>query len=331
MQMSIYPADFERAYDDMPITLVDVGASGGMMPMWQPHSQHIKLIGFEPDTRAFEALKQKQNALTVYFNTALHRQSGQIPFYLTRKQQNSSSFVPNHELLSRFPNPARFDVVDQIRIDCHGLDEFLRAEKITDVDFIKLDTQGAELPILEGASDILQDSLFGMEIEVQFAPLYKDCPLFPQIDQFVGKLGYDLIDMRLVSWKRNVGAEFGNSKGQIVFADTLYFRKIENFKAMIGKCDHEMARSKLLRAISVCLIYGFADYALELLDLTAGAFFTRSEIESLQVHIKQQTSLASRLPQFPGRKFLHNMFHKLSIMLAQRKHKAVISELGNHS
>ena len=88
--MNIYPAEYEDVYQTYPITLVDVGASGGIMPLWKPHRQHLLIIGFEPDARAFNALLSQQNRLVKYFNFGLSQQGSEIPFYLTRKQQNSS-------------------------------------------------------------------------------------------------------------------------------------------------------------------------------------------------------------------------------------------------
>ena len=63
MTMNVYPPGFEDLYQAHPLTLVDVGASGGIMPLWEPHRQHLRIIGFEPDDRAFEALRNQQMKL----------------------------------------------------------------------------------------------------------------------------------------------------------------------------------------------------------------------------------------------------------------------------
>ena len=67
--------------------------------------------------------------------------------------------------------------------------------------------------------------MFALEIEVAFAGLYKGQPLFADVDLFLRPFGFDLIDLRPVSWKRSVGATVGNSKGQLMYADALYFRQ----------------------------------------------------------------------------------------------------------
>ena len=131
--MNIYPAEYEDIYKTHPITIVDAGASGGIMPLWKPHRQHLLIIGFEPDDRAFDDLSSKQDTLVKYFNFGLSQQSSEIPFYLTRKQENSSCFLPNRELLDRFPKPNRFDVIEETTLKCRSLDEFLHEENLLDV------------------------------------------------------------------------------------------------------------------------------------------------------------------------------------------------------
>ena len=183
--MDIYPSMFENFYHAHPLTLIDVGASGGISPHWLQHSRHLRIIGFEPDARAFEKLRSEQGHSTKYLNLGLHSSKGQVNFYLTRKQEGSSCFEPNRAMLERFHKPERFDIVENITIQCDTLDEALREEGLTDIDFIKLDTQGSELAILQGASSVLTDSVFGLEIEVAFTELYKGQPLFADVDLFL--------------------------------------------------------------------------------------------------------------------------------------------------
>lgn len=201
--------------------------------------------------------------------------------------------------------------------------------KLTDIDFIKLDTQGAELAILEGASATLTSPVFGLEIEVALAELYQGQPLFSHIDLFVRQYGFNLIDLRTVSWKRIVGATAGNSKGQLMFADALYFRQPLVLQRTWEKADAMSARSRLLRALSICMIYGFFDYGLELLDIMGSDVFEEHEIRALQAHLRAQAPLASRLLNFRGRKRLASLCYRLYQWLAPRSHKVSQPHLGN--
>jgi FkbM family methyltransferase len=321
---------FEDLFQSYPLTLVDVGASGGISSLWEPHRRHLRVVGFEPDARAFENLRSQENPLVTYFNIGLHSHSGQFDFYLTRSQRNSSCFLPNRDLLDRLRNPTRFDIVEKTNITCKALDEVLQEAGLTDIDFIKLDTQGSELAILEGAVSVLADSVFGLEIEVGFTELYKGQPLFSNVDLFVRQYGFDLIDLRTVSWKRSIGAKVGNRRGQLMFADALYFRRPLILQEMLNSADPTFARSKLLRALSVCQIYGFFDYGLELMDMVGLDVFDEFEIRDVQNHLYDQAPSTKRPPRFPGRKRLASFLARLSKWLDPRSSQKVKRpSLGN--
>jgi FkbM family methyltransferase len=329
MKMNIYPSKYTEIFEKYPLTLVDVGASGGIASQWKRHRLYLRVIGFEPDPRAFENLSSQNLPQTQFFKVALHSLSGTVPFYLTRKQETSSCFLPNRDFLDRFHKPNRFDVINETTLTCEPLDKLLHKSGTRDVDFIKSDTQGAELDILTGASSLLAETVFGLELEVAFAPIYEKSPLFADIDIFLRKFGFSLIDLRTVSWKRTVGKKVGNPKGQLVYADALYFREPIRFQALLNNLESEAARSKLLRAFCVCQIYGYLDYALELIDLIGDTHFSHEEIRQLHLHIQSQAPLISRIPNFPGRNNLYRILMTLTKWIQPRSHRLKQRKLGN--
>ena len=66
------------------------------------------------------------------------------------------------------------------------LDSQLALHAIDDIDFIKMDTQGCELPILQGSTVTLERTV-GMQIEVAFSPIYQDQPLFSDVAAHLGR------------------------------------------------------------------------------------------------------------------------------------------------
>ena len=85
-------------------------------------------------------------------------------------------YRPNKDLLSRFKNSQRYDSVKNVVFSStkvKTLDQVIEEQAIKDVDFIKLDTQGSELNILNGGQDRVLSNLFGANIEVEFISLYK--------------------------------------------------------------------------------------------------------------------------------------------------------------
>ncbi len=216
--MNVFLAPRFRAdYEKRPLTLVDVGASGGMQAHWKIASPHLRFIGFEPDEREFENLRKKSDSRkAVYLNTALYDHAGEIELRLLKHQQVSSVFEPNQRIVSRFPDSDWFEEVRRVRVRVNTLDAELKANQIDDVDFVKLDVQGSGLAILKGADGLLRRSVFGLELEVEFLEIYKGQPLFADVDAFVKPYGFELFDLNGSYWKRTKGARLAAAVGSSV-------------------------------------------------------------------------------------------------------------------
>ncbi|NTZ43913.1 FkbM family methyltransferase [Altererythrobacter sp. SALINAS58] len=147
------------------IALVDIGAAGAMSGRFAPARDHLHYIGFEPDARSREALLAHPQQCLSYeiLPHAIGAAKGETAFHLCRKGEVSSTFCPNRELLDRFPDPARFDLIETASLPVITLDK----AGIECCDFLKADIQGGELDALRGGTHRL-GSCFGLELEVEF-------------------------------------------------------------------------------------------------------------------------------------------------------------------
>ncbi|UCF33731.1 MAG: FkbM family methyltransferase, partial [Phycisphaerales bacterium] len=82
-------------------------------------------------------------------------------------------------------------VVDKEEVEVCTLDRWCHESGIAHhrVDLLKLDIQGAELKALRGARKILETAKL-VYLEVSFVEIYKDCPLFEEINTFLRECGY---------------------------------------------------------------------------------------------------------------------------------------------
>ncbi len=65
-----------------------------------------------------------------------------------------------------------------------SLDSFTRQNSVDEIDFIKIDVQGAELDVFKGATKALDNVVFIVS-EVEFIPLYIDQPLFGDVCKYL--------------------------------------------------------------------------------------------------------------------------------------------------
>jgi hypothetical protein len=101
----------------------------------------------------------------------------------------SSLLEPNSELLSRFTRlDEMMKVVATRPAPTRRLDDIPEA---AGTDFLKLDVQGGELMVFKGAVATLRSALV-IHTEVEFAPLYRDQPLFGDIDAHLRTQGFVL-------------------------------------------------------------------------------------------------------------------------------------------
>ena len=302
---------FGDLYRADPLVLVDVGARGGLKKEWQPAAAYLQHVGFEPDTREYQALRARapEAGAPLLFPVALHNRRGTVTFQLAKDRGLSSVFEPNRPFLDLFPDAARFDITERATVDATTLDELVAGTpEIRGVDFLKVDTQGSELFVLEGATRALRDHITGVEVEVEFNPVYTDQPLFGDIDRVLRPAGFQLFDLRPVYWKRSAGVDVGGPRGQLIWADALYLKDRPGLSAVLAATDPARRRAKLLKAISIAALYGYLDYGL---DAATHAGDVLSNDDRQIVIQKLREAGTSSSPAFPGQRSLAAAFHRL--------------------
>lgn len=235
------------------ICLVDVGASGGVEPRWAAIKNMLSCILFEPDERSFEDLQPSEDEITYPY--IVGDKTGEKAFYLCRKPQVSSGFKPNADLLSRFPEAERYDVIEKETFSCSTLDHIIPTDTV-DVDFIKLDVQGAEAEVISGAQSLLQGPVIGVEAEVWLSEVYKEQPLLGDISALLTSKGFEFYDFtNILRWERDQFTRFG----QNVMGDVLFLKTPERFAEDIASLSPEQAQRKARRYIVVCALYDRVD------------------------------------------------------------------------
>ena len=262
-----------RIFQSSPIVVIDVGSRGGFEPQWDIYGDSARLIGFEPDAEECENLNAREPGFRRHYPVALHRDKGMRPFYVTKHNAASSFYKPYSRFLNRLPESVNRTIKEEVMIETTDLDSFLDKESIGAVDFIKLDTEGAEYDILLGAKKALSKSVFGISLEMMFNRQRIGEPLFSEIDLFLREQGFVVYDLPIFRCARTVLSPhmFSDNagptdKGQVAWTQAIYFRDAFDEIKFGGLAD-KWDLVRILKLASVLELFNFEDCALELINL----------------------------------------------------------------
>jgi FkbM family methyltransferase len=191
-----------------PIHMVDIGARGGLNFDLSGLNQPIRISAFEPDQA--ECLKLEgartnfNNAQFFYYPLALGKRSEIRTIYKTLDPACSSIYPPISELSEKYTELNCTKMISTESISVTTLDTWRITQETKYVDYLKIDTQGSELDILEGAVETLQSTSL-VELEVEFSPIYQIQPLFADVDMFMRDKGFYLWRLNnLVNYSKSI-------------------------------------------------------------------------------------------------------------------------------
>lgn len=172
------------------INVVDIGAAS-LGPGTEPYAalmraKKVRVVGFEPNREACDKLNRQHGAPHA-FHPFFVGDGEAATFFETNWPLTSSLFEPNMPLLDKFQNLGEITTVTHTQpVETRRLDD---VPGIGDVDFFKVDAQGAELKIFTGAGNALTAATM-VQTEVIFVEMYKKQPLFADIDAFLRRAGF---------------------------------------------------------------------------------------------------------------------------------------------
>jgi FkbM family methyltransferase len=199
--------------------IFDVGASiGKTIDAYRDLFPASKIVGFEPFEESFaEArLRETQDGQTRVFNLALGAVNGPENFHV-----NSSA--PTNSLLATDDHGPKvwgkglLETQKTVQVDVVRLDDFLAKEGIQRVDLLKLDVQGAEPLVLEGAADTLANNRIGIiYTEIITMPTYVGQKSFDEMLKLFADRNFQLYNIyncdSVDGWLRQVDAIFVNKE-----------------------------------------------------------------------------------------------------------------------
>jgi FkbM family methyltransferase len=176
-----------------------------------------RIVSFEPSTAAHSTLTkraQRDAKWVIAPRMALGDHNGKITLNIAGNSASSSvlPMLPSHECAAPESRYIGSEAVDLRTLDSLGTDLATSTEHI----FLKLDVQGFEYKVLQGAKQFL-DRVVGIQIELSLIPLYDGEHLFhPMLHDFEER-GYEM-------WSLIPGL-VDPYTGRLLQLDAIFFRK----------------------------------------------------------------------------------------------------------
>jgi len=161
-----------------PPVLVDVGAAGGVAPIWRDIARFAVGVGFEPDARDAAKLTAANRAFKRWVYCAglvapTAGPGGERPFFLTRSPHCSSLLKPRSDLLQDWCFSDFFEVERTGSVPAVTLHGGLAGSGVDGIDWLKCDTQGLDLSIFLSLPESWRQRMLAVDFEPGLIDAYE--------------------------------------------------------------------------------------------------------------------------------------------------------------
>lgn len=208
--------------------IFDIGANKGQS------IERFKKIFEQPNIHAFEPIKSEFNILKEKYysdknitlnNLAVGNINNQKRIFFVNAKTSTSSFnklKSNSKWLKTRSKELNIStnkfIKEIVKINIVTLDNYCQKNNIKKIDILKIDTQGYEDKILEGAKKVLSSGIVSIiELEIMFDNVYQKYLTFSKIEKFLIHNNFRLGGINLTNNNLFFNISF--------FADVLYFNK----------------------------------------------------------------------------------------------------------
>ena len=197
--------------------ILDIGANTGQFSnMIFKLGYKGRIVSFEPLSSAYTLLKKKSGKFKnweIAEQCAIGDEDGEIEINISKNSISSSILKIMKEHVTAAPDS---EYIGSEKVKVYKLDTIAdKYSKGAKNIFIKIDTQGFEEKILNGANNFLKKAK-GLLIETSLVPLYEGQALFPQIFDRITKQGFELYGVQ--------PAFINKDTGRMLQIDAIFFR-----------------------------------------------------------------------------------------------------------
>ncbi len=289
--------------------VLDVGVQGGINIRWESLGDHLVVYGFDPIPEVIDELSKTALPNRHYFEIAIGDSNEEKTFYYNPLNPTSSSMYQQ--------GPSRFDQAHSAEtrnVKQRKLDTLYSEGLISLPDFVKVDVEGFEKSVLEGASELFSyGTVLGVEIETNFlsSPTYpkghfwtiSEClrPYFLRVFD----IGFNRVQRASFTralLKNHISQIAGHEFGSPATINALYCRDlIDNFDFFETYSVPPKSPSvdQIIKLMIVYELYALDDIAVDTAIQFQAVLGARLDVEKAIVLLCENTRLRTRFSRSP--------------------------------
>ena len=307
--MSIFSVPFVvNELSAAPLTVIDVGAAGGVQETWRPldAKKYVRHFGFEASPINFEKLVSTET--TRYFHLALSDTVGVGDFYaratvgsLVRRVDRERVFGEEYE---------------KIEVQIDTLEHLRKTAVLPSLDVIKTDVERHDLNVLRGAGAYLGETLCVIS-EFEYY-VTEGGNSFKDIDGLLTSNGFLLFSL----------AQKTGPLGELAGGDLLYVRDVGEL--LSDQCGIEEKRRNIAKLITVASMLDLHQYVDVISRAAADAnILDAGEFDQLRGYTERRVFLPLAMPKIPGSGWCAHALALLAQVIAGRSWGSKSAPRGN--
>ena len=198
---------------NLQLVIFDIGANVGQSAeKYGSLYKYSTIYSFEPLSKEYEILKNKNIKNLKPFNIGFSNKKTKEKFFVNQSSA-TSSLLPLSENAEKLWQIKQLKNIDTIICNFDTLDNFCNERDIKTIDFMKIDTQGSEYLVLDGAKELLSNkAIRNIQLEVILGDTYKGQKT----------IGFYISLLENYGYKLKIMTDFGIKNGSLIQTDLFF-------------------------------------------------------------------------------------------------------------